>query len=68
MARHTCRSFGSLFAREHGARSNKQMPAGTDAPAGIRYIAQANWASSVEPVSAVTEDWPDWITCTTLSK
>lgn len=30
--------------------------------------AQWNWASSVEPVSALTEELPPWITVVTSSK
>jgi len=64
-----CLSLFRIVVRARVWRSEEQANAGRHGrPAGIRYIAQANWASSVEPVSAVTEDWPDWITCTTLSK
>ena len=60
------RIMASDFANE--SRHKKTRTAGCPGGRGRRPEGQANCSSSVDPVRAVTEDWPDWITCVTSSK
>ena len=50
-----------LGAYCHNGKDPAAMPQPTAAT-------RANWASSVEPVSAVTDELPPWITVVTASK